>query len=189
MLTTPDLALADLVPSLANTAPPIWRDRAEHLVDATQLSRLLNDHGVAGRELGVRDIERARALRPLLRAPFDAGTDTRCVIAIDELLAELAPTPRLEAGAVGWAIRWRCASGLAVEDAIATAAYALAGMVASDGRRRLGHCAHERCDGVFVDTTRNRSRRFCMPELCGNRANVAAHRRRRASPDHRLRRD
>ncbi|MDP8927645.1 MAG: CGNR zinc finger domain-containing protein [Actinomycetota bacterium] len=55
----------------------------------------------------------------------------------------------------------------------------LLALVAADGLSRLHGCAAEGCAGVFVDTTRNRSRRYCIPELCGNRTNLAAYRARR----------
>jgi predicted RNA-binding Zn ribbon-like protein len=44
---------------------------------------------------------------------------------------------------------------------------------------RLRVCAGERCERVLVDLSKNRSRRFCEAG-CGNRANVAAYRARRA---------
>ena len=172
------LVIADFASALANTAPWIWRDRAEHLPDIASLRRLLVDHGLAADGLDDGDVARARELRSALRAPFDADTDMECAEAIDALLIELSPVPRVEAGAAGWSIQLRCRSGRVVDDATASAVYALAELITTEGRSRLHHCAADRCHGVFLDTTRNRSRRFCMPELCGNRANVAAHRNR-----------
>ncbi|HZD69019.1 MAG TPA: CGNR zinc finger domain-containing protein [Actinomycetes bacterium] len=66
----------------------------------------------------------------------------------------------------GLAATWgaRCASGLAV--------------VIGDGNLdRLGVCHATRCDRVFVDTSRNGSRRFCSAP-CLNRAKIAALRAR-----------
>lgn len=45
---------------------------------------------------------------------------------------------------------------------------------------RLRVCSGEDCTNVLVDLTKNRSRRFCESG-CGNRANVAAYRARRAA--------
>ena len=44
---------------------------------------------------------------------------------------------------------------------------------------RLRECAAVTCHDVLVDLSKNRSRRFCE-QNCGNRANVAAYRARRA---------
>jgi hypothetical protein len=40
-----------------------------------------------------------------------------------------------------------------------------------------------RCSLLFVDTSRSGRRRWCSMERCGNRAKVAAHRRRRKESD------
>lgn len=50
------------------------------------------------------------------------------------------------------------------------------------GPERFGSCADPRCRGVFLDTSRNRSRRYCS-DRCATRANVAAHRERQRSAD------
>ena len=41
----------------------------------------------------------------------------------------------------------------------------------------MGTCAAERCDVVFVDTSKNGSRRFCSTG-CQNRVKTAAYRSR-----------
>ena len=57
-----------------------------------------------------------------------------------------------------------CATGLAV-------------VVDSQATGRLGVCRAEGCDRVYVDVSRNASRRFCS-ESCLNRTKVAAFRAR-----------
>ena len=44
---------------------------------------------------------------------------------------------------------------------------------------RVKQCEEPRCVLYFYDTTKNRGRRFCSPETCGNRARAAAFYRRR----------
>ncbi|WP_344845490.1 CGNR zinc finger domain-containing protein [Nonomuraea dietziae] len=56
----------------------------------------------------------------------------------------------------------------------------LAAVVTELGVDRLGVCQAARCSRVFVDTSSNRSRRYCS-ERCASRANVAAYRARRRS--------
>jgi predicted RNA-binding Zn ribbon-like protein len=48
---------------------------------------------------------------------------------------------------------------------------------------RLKRCEGSRCALLFVDTSRSGRRRWCSMESCGNRAKVAAHRRRRKESD------
>jgi hypothetical protein len=54
----------------------------------------------------------------------------------------------------------------------------MAEVVCDLGTDRFGVCAAARCTNVFVDTSPNRSRRYCS-ERCSSRANVAAFRARR----------
>ena len=48
---------------------------------------------------------------------------------------------------------------------------------------RLRRCEGSGCVLLFVDTSRSGRRRWCSMERCGNRAKVAAHRRRRKEID------
>ena len=66
----------------------------------------------------------------------------------------------------GWAAG--CATGLAV-------------VLGSDLHGRLGVCTAPRCDRVYVDTSRNATRRFCSTS-CQNRVKTAAFRRKQARP-------
>ncbi|WP_446666156.1 CGNR zinc finger domain-containing protein [Flexivirga sp. B27] len=59
-------------------------------------------------------------------------------------------------------------------------AMALVDLVRAGELRRLRRCAAPDCDGVLVDLSRNRSKRYCEMG-CGNRLNVAAYRARRTS--------
>ncbi|WP_069167008.1 CGNR zinc finger domain-containing protein [Nocardia altamirensis] len=49
-----------------------------------------------------------------------------------------------------------------------------------DDPNRIGRCARDGCEDVFIDTSRNGRRRFCSTR-CSNRVHVAEHRSRRAS--------
>ena len=60
---------------------------------------------------------------------------------------------------------------------IGEALLGLATLVCDLGPTRLGVCAAERCNNVYVDTSPNQSRRYCS-ERCSSRANVAAYRAR-----------
>jgi predicted RNA-binding Zn ribbon-like protein len=64
--------------------------------------------------------------------------------------------------ATGWAAG--CVTGLAV-------------VLGTDDRGRLGVCTAPHCDRVYVDTSRNGSRRFCST-TCQNRVKTAAFRSR-----------
>lgn len=64
---------------------------------------------------------------------------------------------------------------------LALVAEALAQVLAGDDAKRLGRCANHRCVLLFVDNSRAGARRWCAMEICGNRAKVSAHYRRKRS--------
>lgn len=48
-------------------------------------------------------------------------------------------------------------------------------LLTSDDLRRVRKCAGDPCGWLFVDTSRNHSRRWCTMESCGNRAKARRH--------------
>lgn len=60
------------------------------------------------------------------------------------------------------------------------AGFALMMVIEQGGAGRLHRCAGPDCSAVFVDLSRNQSRQFCSPAVCGNRVHVKAHRARKA---------
>lgn len=67
----------------------------------------------------------------------------------------------------------------ALERVLWPIAWSAAELLTSDKLGRVGQCAGESCGWLFLDTTRNRSRRWCEMEHCGNRAKAKRHYRRR----------
>jgi predicted RNA-binding Zn ribbon-like protein len=64
------------------------------------------------------------------------------------------------------------------ERILAETAMALLDVVRADEGSRISVCADEECEGVVLDLSRNRSRRYCST-TCTNRNAVAAYRARR----------
>jgi predicted RNA-binding Zn ribbon-like protein len=54
-------------------------------------------------------------------------------------------------------------------------ALSAAGLLTSGERRAVRECAATNCAWLFLDTTRNRSRRWCDMKVCGNRAKARRH--------------
>lgn len=128
------------------------------------------------------DAERAgvRALRPVLRELWSLDEDV-IVERVNELLRRESALPQLvKHDSWDWhlhatpndaplATRWGVETAMAMVD-----------LVRAGELSRLRQCAASDCDGVLVDLSRNRSKRYC--ELgCGNRLNVAAYRARLTS--------
>lgn len=125
------------------------------------------------------ELEQVRALRPLLRRLLTAERAV-AVDLVNEVLATHRAVPRLvRHDPFDWHIHAvpddaPLATRIAVETAMA-----MIDVIREDEHSRLGVCADDDCDGVVLDLSRNRSRRFCST-ACGNRNAVAAYRARRA---------
>ena len=65
------------------------------------------------------------------------------------------------------------------ERVLVEAALALVDVVRADALDRLRDCEAEDCEGIFVDLSKNGSKRYCSAR-CGNRMNVRAYRERQA---------
>ena len=131
------------------------------------------------------DVRRLRALRARLdeaAAACERGEDGMAIALLNDLLAETGAVPQIVAhdGRPPHIHVTRASAPLA--DRIAAhSAMGLAELVVAGAGRRVRSCAAPRCDAVFIDLTRNQSRRFCDSRTCGNRAHVAAYRSRRSA--------
>ena len=97
---------------------------------------------------------------------------------LNELAARPSLVPRLTPGPTrSWPRKQGTAAVMSTvaRDAIDVFGGALAA--------RLKRCEGGRCSLLFVDTSRPGRRRWCSMDRCGNRAKVAAHRRRRKEPE------
>lgn len=169
---------------LVNTWDPVMRP-ADPEGERQAVRHFLATHhpGLAERATEV-DVEALELFREELRPVFEADTDEQAIEALNELLARTPVQPAIVTHD-GEPWHWHLSpQDVSVADTIRTAAtVGLAALLLQHGVDRRGVCRHERCIDVFVDTSPNRTRRYCS-DGCSNRANVAAHRaRKRAERD------
>jgi len=130
------------------------------------------------------DLAPLRRLRRDLRAVFDAAAADRqpeMVERLNDLLARHRLSPSISGhDAADWHLHVAPGDGPLADDYAAGAAMGLTMAFLDLGPERFGTCAAEGCSGVFIDTSRNRSRRYCS-DRCATRENVAALRARRRS--------
>lgn len=125
------------------------------------------------------ELAEVRALRPPLRTLLLADRD-EAVTLVNRLLVEQQAVPQLvRHGDWDWHLHAVAADAPLAARITVETAMAMVDLIRSDETSRLGTCADEDCDGVVLDLTRNRSRRYCST-ACGNRNAVAAYRARRA---------
>ncbi|MBS42194.1 MAG: RNA-binding protein [Nocardioides sp.] len=153
------------------------------LASADDLGEFFADLGYSGRLDGDRaELEAVRALRPRLRELLVADRDT-AVSLVNTMLTETDALPQLVRHD-GYDWHLHCVEPdkpLAVR-ILAETAMAMVDVVRAQELSRLGVCADEGCDGVVLDLSRNRSRRFCST-ACGNRNAVAAYRARQSDDE------
>jgi predicted RNA-binding Zn ribbon-like protein len=163
-----------LAVDLVNTWDEL-EDPSELLVDPSTLRRFLERHGYTAPRVTRADVARVRALRSSLRSVFEAAEDDEAVATLNRVLRDSRAKLQFERRRGTWARSW---SGPPVDVLASTAALSLLEAIRDDGRDRFGTCAGAPCCCVFVDRSKNRSRRFCS-DLCSDRVAQAALRSRR----------
>lgn len=127
------------------------------------------------------DVQQVRLLRGEVRTVMETATDDEAVEGASLLAGHAGLSPVLRRDPSG---RWQwyvptARNASFVGELAAVIGVALLGLVRALGHDRFRACAAPGCAGVFADASRAGRRRYCMPERCGNRLNVANHRARR----------
>lgn len=130
------------------------------------------------RTLGPADRRVLARLAREVRAVAGAGSDREAGDALNRMLEHAVPVPRVTDHDGVLHVHYSADDTPLVRQLAATVAMAITSLVCRDGRERLGICAAADCADVFVDTSRNRSRRYCS-ETCSSRTTVSAYRARR----------
>jgi predicted RNA-binding Zn ribbon-like protein len=167
-----ELALQSAV-VLVNSA-----EEPDTLLTVADLDRIWDDFGYTGRRDRTRaELDAVRAVRPRLRELLTADRD-RAVELVNEMLSEAGAVPQLvRHGSFDWHIHATDPEQpLHVRVEVETA-MAMVDVIRADEMSRLDVCADDGCEGVVLDLSRNRSKRFCST-ACGNRNAVAAYRAR-----------
>lgn len=169
----------DLAVDLVNTLDSA--DGTEHLATIEDLAGFIDEHGEGWdppqRQLSDRDLHEVRAVRSRLRDVFEAPDADAASLIINDLLADVAAVPRLSLHGDHPHLHFESSNDRPARWLGAIAAMGLSAALIEGGFERFGRCSSSTCEDVFVDGSRNRSRRHCS-ETCTTRENVAAYRRR-----------
>ena len=158
-----------------------WCEQA-HLLTATQAAALRREAQRAP-ELAAAVLARGIALREAVYEIFEAVAERKLPSApgMETLNAELARTlGRLRVRSHKAGFTWEWTSGeAALDQPLGPIARSAAEMlVANEGLSSVRRCAGDNCGWLFVDASKNHSRRWCDMRDCGNRAKVRRHRLR-----------
>ncbi|MGD9482388.1 CGNR zinc finger domain-containing protein [Streptomyces sp. TRM70308] len=177
---------ADYAVRLVNTEEPL---RGQDTLTTLEAVRALFGANARQAARAVEaDVTRLRGVRTRLRAVFAAAAEADEVRAVDllnALLMEYPCSPQIAGheyrdadGNPKWHMHLADSAATAGAGYAAIAAMGLAFSLTDLGVDRLGVCQAEPCRNVYLDTSTNRSRRYCS-DRCATRANVAAYRARK----------
>ena len=163
------------VAALVNTATP-----DDTLTEIADLDAFVESWGYTGtHERTHAELDEVRALSPRFLEAWSLSRD-ELVAFVNEVMLQYRALPQLVRHDE-WDYHLHAtpsdaplASRIAVESVMA-----FIDVIRADELDRLKMCAGD-CGGVLVDLSKNRSRRYC-DRGCGNRANVAAYRARKAA--------
>jgi predicted RNA-binding Zn ribbon-like protein len=173
-----------LTPGEANGRPyqPPAGDELVAAVSAALQAGLDRGHGRVGQPPPTVTATDAAAFGPValaLRQVFQAhaaGDEAGAAHLVNELLARTGARPELrQHDGESWHLHFPGRTNALVEGWAAGCATGLAVVLGNGVGWRLGVCSAPRCDRVYVDTSRNGTRRFCST-ACQNRVKAASFR-------------
>jgi predicted RNA-binding Zn ribbon-like protein len=161
--------------TLANSALP--PDTLETIGD---LDDFYQQYEFSGRRERTRaELDAVRDMRPRLRELLTAPRE-RAVEIVNQMLADARAVPQLvRHDQWDWHVHAVDPSSPLPARICVETAMAMIDVIRADEMSRLGICADDECEGIVLDLSRNRSRRFCST-ACGNRNAVAAYRARQS---------
>jgi predicted RNA-binding Zn ribbon-like protein len=151
------------------------------LTSPEELDEFLSDFGYTGRHDGDQaEVDAVRAILPQLRDLMTSDRDHAATL-VNDMLFQAKALPQLSRhDGFDWHLH-AIANDQPLADRITVeTAMAMVDLIRADELSRLGICADDDCEGLVLDLSRNRSRRFCST-ACGNRNAVAAYRARQAT--------
>lgn len=150
------------------------------LITIADLDAFYEELEYTGRRDGTEaELAEVRAVRAELRDLLTADKDD-AVALVNRFLADANAVPRLvRHGDYDWHIHATGPDADLVTRIRVETAMAMIDLIRADELSRLGICADDDCEGIVLDLSRNRSKRFCST-TCGNRNAVAAYRARQA---------
>jgi predicted RNA-binding Zn ribbon-like protein len=175
----------DLINTGRRSAARSAGEPPDRLADLAGVSAFAKRHRVENRSAAqASDVPRLCELRARLDAIVAAGEIGRMQKAIRDLNALLAETGAVPSIVTHDGrpphIHVSRASAPLADRIAAHSAMGLAELIVAGDSGRVRTCASPQCGQLFIDLSRNQSRRYCDSRICGNRIHVAAYRSRQS---------
>ena len=166
--------------ALVNTLPSAMGD-SDTLTTQAEVDAFLAEHPYTGaRRRDADELAGVRAIRSRLRALWDVDREG-AVPLVNAMLSDGHALPQLVIhDQYDWHIHATTPAAPLDLRILVESAMAFVDVIRSDAYDRVRVCAADDCTAVYVDFSKNGSKRYCDTGNCGNRMNVNAYRRRRA---------
>jgi len=174
-------ALAAAV-DLVNTLPDTTADGGDRMAGRDDLQRFLAVHRYTGSFTDDEtEVEAVRGIRPRLHALWLTDR-SGAVPLVNAMLRDGQALPQL---VIHEGHDWHIHATRDEEDfatrILVETAMAFVDVIRLDAYARVRVCSADDCRAVYIDYSRNGSKRYCDTGNCGNRMNVIAYRRRKAA--------
>jgi len=170
------------------TAYREWVAWSQHagLLTADQAQRLLHSAARCP-DRAAATLERAIAVRETLYRALAAVANDRepeggDLAALNQVLHEALSRREIGRSAGGFVWHWVVEPD-ELERVLWPVIYSAGELLTSADLGRVQQCARDGCDWLFVDTSKNRSRRWCSMDACGSRVKARRYYRRKKGKD------
>ena len=138
----------------------------------------LLEHAVADFDAAAKALARARSLRETIARIFDAvaggrSPDDTVLSDLTMFLREALSHVRLSRSANGYGIDFE--KGESLDRFLSPVAWSAAELLRDPALARVKSCSGKTCGWLFVDASKNHSRRWCEMKDCGNREKARRH--------------
>jgi predicted RNA-binding Zn ribbon-like protein len=184
LLFAPDtIADIDFLVTFVNTVPGATKSGVDALQTPAELTALLDTVRYTGRfDRDQAELDDVLQTRERFRRMWQLDRD-ELVTEINAMLEEAHAFPQLRRhDGIDWHFHGTPLDAPLAERMRVEVALGIADLVRAGTTDRMRSCDAYDCDGLFVDLSRNGSRRFCSIR-CGNRMNMVAFRERAASAE------
>jgi predicted RNA-binding Zn ribbon-like protein len=167
---------------LINTGRAAAGDQLSTVADGQGVGDRYAFHGAAASPADLPRLRAHRARLDAAAAACEQGDNAAAIEVLNSLLSQTGAVPQIVAhDGRGPHIHVSRPAAPLADRIAAHLAMGLAQLVVAGLSRRVRSCASPTCRAVFVDESRNQSRRYCDSRTCGNRLHVAAYRARRSA--------
>ena len=113
---------------------------------------------------------------------IEVSMDSTDLDRLNRALSRVMAQARIVSAVNGFVWGWN-ESEEALDQVLWPVTRSAADLLTSEDLGRVRKCASESCGWLFLDTSKNRSRRWCSMEACGNRAKARRHYARQRAAD------